>query len=314
MTTNNNYANFAQSHEWGEMNRLLGHKVIFHKNILMIIKNAKRGRFMEIPCGPLIDFSDASLTKKTFSDILKVAKTEKCVFIRFRPQLIDSPENRTLLESLGAHISPMHLAAEHTVIIDLTIPEEDLLKNMRRQTRYEVRKADKQGIIVEKSHSEQIFHEFYQVQQETAARQHFVPPSEKELLAEHKAFGKNAVIYVARTAEKEPIAYGLILKSGAEADYYEAASTDLNRKLSGAYALQWRIMRDLKEEGFLRYNLWGIAPDGAKNHRYSGVTTFKTGFGGEKISFVPAHDIIINKLKYYPDFAFETLRKKWRKL
>ena len=57
----------------------------------------------------------------------------------------------------------------------------------------------------------------------TAARQHFVPPDLKTLLAERQAFGDNARIYVARTAEGEPIAYGLILIDGAEAEYFEAA-------------------------------------------------------------------------------------------
>ena len=97
-------------------------------------------------------------------------------------------------------------------------------------------------------------------------------------------------------------------------DYYEAASTDLNRKMPGAYALLWQVMKDLKAEGYERFNLWGIAPAGQPNHRYAGVTTFKTGFGGEVVEYVPAHDLVISKVRYMADFAFETLRKKRRHL
>ena len=177
-----------------------------------------------------------------------------------------------------------------------------------------MRRADKLGIKVGKNNSEEIFREFHAVQMETARRQGFVPPSLEVLLAEKEAFGDNIQIYVARTAEGEPVAYGLIIGDGREADYYEAASTDLNRKLPGAYALLWQAMRDLKKAGYERFNLWGIAPAGQPNHRYAGVTTFKTGFGGEVIEYVPAHDLVISKVGYLKDYIVETARKKRRHL
>lgn len=312
-------ANFLQSPEYQKMNEILGQKVIRidfgGKGLaIMTVRDAKRGRYLEIPCGPLLDWTDKKLVKTAISQIASLAKTEKCVFVRMRPQLRATPENLALLESLGLKKSPMHLAAEHTVIINLKNSEDELLANMRRQTRYEVRRALKQGIVVEKSNSEAIFQEFHQVQAETARRQNFVPPSLKTLLAEREAFQGSAAIYVAKTSEGEKIAYGLVIKSGLEGDYYEAASTDLNRKLPGAYALLWQVMRDLKEEGYERFNLWGIAPPGQPNHRYAGVTTFKTGFGGEVVEFVPAHDLIISKMGYLKDLVVEKARKKRRHL
>ena len=312
-------ANFLQSPAYGKMNELLGAKVIEEDfgekgRALMIVRNAKRGRYLEIPCGPLLDYKDKKTVKVVFEKIAEIAKKEKCVFVRVRPQLLNTPENLKLLAELGLRKSPMHLAAEHTVIIDLTKPEDELLANMRRQTRYEVRRAAKQGITVEKSQSEEIFKEFRKVQAETAKRQGFVPPNLRTLMAEREAFGDNIAIYVAKTDEGKPIAYGMIIKDGKEGDYYEAASTELNRKMPGAYALLWQVMKDLKAEGYERFNLWGIAPAGQPNHRYAGVTTFKTGFGGEVVEYVPAHDLVIAKMRYAADFAFETLRKKRRKL
>jgi lipid II:glycine glycyltransferase (peptidoglycan interpeptide bridge formation enzyme) len=219
-----------------------------------------------------------------------------------------------LLAGMGLKKSPMHLAAEHTVIINLAKSEDDILAGMRRQTRYEVRQATKRGIIVEKDDSEAIFREFHAVQAETARRQKFVPPSLKVLLAEREAFAGNIMIYVAKTAEGEPIAYGLIIKNGREADYYEAASTPLNRKLPGAYALLWQAIKDLKKEGYERFNLWGIAPAGQPHHRYAGVTTFKTGFGGDIVEYVPAHDMVISQFGYLKNLTVETIRRKRRHL
>ena len=327
-------ANFLQSPAYGEMNQILGSKVIFEDFegkgwALMIVRNAKRGRYLEIPCGPLIDWGDEEARKKAFSKITEVAKAEKCVFVRVRPQLLANYENLKLLEKIGLKKSPMHLAAEHTVMLDLSESEENLLADMRRQTRYEVRRAEKLGIEVHRGNDEEIFREFHKVQLETAKRQGFIPPDMKTLLAEKEAFGENIEIYVATIeSEKtkqapsktphnrggEPVAYGLIIKDGREGDYYEAASTPLNRKLPGAYALLWRAMRDLKAEGYERFNLWGIAPAGQPNHRYAGVTTFKTGFGGKVVEYVPAHDLVISKVKYMKNLVVEKARKKRRHL
>ena len=312
-------ANFLQSPEYGKMNELLGDKVITSDfggvgHALMIVRNAKRGRYLEIPCGPLTDWSSKKSVNAVFDEIKKVGKDEKCVFVRIRPQLENSEKNLKLLSDLGLKKSPMHLAAEHTVMLDLKKSEDELLADMRRQTRYEVRRAEKFGITVEKSDSEEIFKEFHKIQAATAKRQGFVPPNLKTLLAEKEAFKGNIVIYVAKTEDKKPIAYGMVIKGGKEGDYYEAASTDLNRKLPGAYALLWQAMRDLKAEGYERFNLWGIAPPNQPNHRYAGVTTFKTGFGGEVIEYVPAHDLVLSKVGYLKDYVVEAIRKKKRHL
>lgn len=312
-------ANFLQSPEWGKVNELVGHQVEIEDFAgqgwcLMIVKNAKRGRYLEVPGGPLIDWQNQELAEQVFNRIRQVAMQADCVFVRLRPQLRMSTENVQKLESLGTQKAPMHLHAEHTVILDLEKSEDELLAEMRRQTRYEVRRAGKLGMTIDWANSSEIFTEFQQVQAETAARQHFVPPDLKMLLAEREGFGENARLYVARTADGEAVAYGLILISGAEAEYFEAASTSLNRKLPGSYALQWQAIRDLKQLGIKRYNLWGIAPPGAKEHRYAGVTTFKTGFGGEIVEFVPAQDIVIKQVRYLFNLAVEKLRKRLRHL
>ncbi|MBR3180712.1 peptidoglycan bridge formation glycyltransferase FemA/FemB family protein [Candidatus Saccharibacteria bacterium] len=323
---NHSESNFLQGPLWAEMNKTVGHKIVvrtFDSDAIYlgIVKAAKRGRYMEIPGGPILDWKDKALVKKVFSSIIKEAKEEKCVFVRFRPQLFNTEENQKLIKKLGSlakidiRTAPMHLHAQNTVILDLTNSEEELLMSMRRQTRYEVRRSEKNGIIVTEDSSEEKFNEFHEAQVKTAKRQDFVPPSKKELIAERDAFSPNNLkLYTAKTKEGEPIAYGLILIYGEEAEYFEAASTDLNRKLPGAYALLWQAIKDLKKEGVKRFNLWGIAPPGIENHRYSGVTTFKTGFGGQIVEFIPAQDIIINKVLYKVDEIIENARKKKRNL
>ncbi|MDO4508050.1 MAG: peptidoglycan bridge formation glycyltransferase FemA/FemB family protein [Candidatus Saccharibacteria bacterium] len=125
-------ANLLQSPEYGEMNKSLGNKVFTEDfegagYALMVVRDAKRGRYLEIPCGPLVDFTDKKAVREVFEKIREIAEREKCVFVRIRPQLLDTSENLKILGNLGLRKSPMHLAAEHTVILDLTKSEEELL-------------------------------------------------------------------------------------------------------------------------------------------------------------------------------------------
>lgn len=320
-------SNFLQSPLWAETNRRIGHRLVVRTfdgqaMFLGLVKDARRGRYLEIPGGPLLDWTDKKAITEVFTEIIKEAKQAKCVFVRFRPQLKNTPKNQTIIASLPQLVkgldlrpAPMHLHAQNTVILNLEQSEDDLLMAMRRQTRYEVRRAEKLGLKVVEDNSETAFKEFHQIQAETAKRQNFIPPSAKELLAERAAFAPDHLkLYKVKTENSEPVAYGLILIYGDEAEYFEAASTDLNRKLPGAYALLWQAIKDLKASGVKRFNLWGIAPPNVERHRYSGVTTFKTGFGGETVEFIPAQDLVINKLRYKLDELVETARKKKRNL
>lgn len=312
------HTNFLQSKQWYEVNKSIGHKPIFlmfseKSYCLAIIKDAKRGRFLEIPCGPILDYNNRNELELAMAEIYRYAKQNNCVFIRFRPNLEETPENRALIESIPSLSASYFLHAENTVFVDLTQSEEDLLKNMRRQTRYEVRRSEKLKFKVKKSNTSEILREFHQIQAETAKRQGFIPPRRKDLNAYAKAFGSDLQIYRA-TLDNKPVAYGLVITDTLEGDYFEAASTELNYKFPGAYALQWYVMRDLKKQGKLRYNLWGIAPAGQKNHKFAGVTTFKTGFGGEKFDYLHAHDLPVKKLHYGLIRLVEDARRKKRHL
>ncbi|MDO4967520.1 MAG: peptidoglycan bridge formation glycyltransferase FemA/FemB family protein [Candidatus Saccharibacteria bacterium] len=331
--------NFLQSEEWGEVANLVGHKAILKDFgqgdlALLIIKSARRGRYLEIPGGPLLDWDNKTRVEEIFSEIKKIAKLEKCSFIRFRPQLKNTPENLKKLPK-GSRPAPFHLHAQNTVILDLEKSEDELLSNMRRQTRYEVRRSGKLELYVESGNSKELFEEFHRVQVETAKRQNFIPPSLDELEAYREIFKDNAKIYIVKTSkpissdgkkliEGEPsgdfipenstICYGLFIDYGSEVEYFEAASTEYGHLLPGAYAMLWAAMKDYKKKGLKRFNLWGIAPPNQPHHRYAGVTTFKTGFGGEQVEFIHAQDIVINPLKYQKTKIIENIRKKVRHL
>jgi lipid II:glycine glycyltransferase (peptidoglycan interpeptide bridge formation enzyme) len=63
-----------------------------------------------------------------------------------------------------------------------------------------------------------------------------------------------------------------------------------------------------------KYNFWGVAPIDSKDHRFSGISIFKRGFGGEDVQYLHAQDLIINYPKYAINFGVEQLRKVIRRV
>ena len=315
--------NFLQSANWGKVHELEGKTVKYlglydgDKIIgatVAIRQDARRGRYYEIPGGPVVDWDGSIKPIRFFIDeIKKLAAAEKCVFVRIRPNIDNTEKHQALAKKLGLVSSPMLLHAENTVMLDLTKSDDELMTDMRRQTRYEVRRAAKLGIEVSYETSKKAFEDFYDLQRETAERQGFIQSSRAIALAQHEVYGDMARIYTAKLDGKK-LCQGLIIFAKPEAIYHEAASTLDGRKFPGAYALQWQVIQDAKKLGMKRYNLFGIAPPNSPNHRFAGVTTFKTGFGGSQIAYLPAQDIVVSKLRYKLVQAIEKARKKKRHL
>ncbi|HTK39485.1 MAG TPA: peptidoglycan bridge formation glycyltransferase FemA/FemB family protein [Patescibacteria group bacterium] len=315
-------ANLLQSWQWGEVNTQLGHTIVrrlISKDgtvcamMSCIIKDAKRGRYLEVPAGPLLNWDDVELSKAALALLKELAAKHACAFIRMRPQLPDTEKERARMQSFGLKQALMHVAADHTSIIDVTPDEEELLRAMRQQTRYEVRRGAKRGVSVQAVDPAQHIETFHALQADTAARQNFYPPSLAFLKAVSQTFGENAVLYQA-TKGDTLLNMALVLYFNQEVAYFEAASTPDARREPGAYAIIWKIIQDAKVRGFRLVNLWGTAPPEAKNHRYAGVTTFKRGFGGEDVAYLPAYDMVLDPLRYSLTRLIEAIRKKRRRL
>lgn len=317
-------ANFLQSWLWGEFHQALNHKVLrtgFYNNeklvgvMLMIIENAKRGRHGIVPAGPIIDWSNKALVAAAFNTMKELGKKEGCVFVRVRPQLIAHKAEAKQFKDFGFTSAPMHLHAELTWQLDLTQSEDEILANMRKKTRYEIRQADKQSITVSTTQEANAIDRFYEIQLETAQRQKFVPFSKKFLKEQFRVFAaeNNAILFEGYKGD-ELLAQAFIIFYGKEAAYHYGTSTDANRNLAGAYALQWAAIKEAKKRGIERYNFWGVTKPEHTKHRFYGVSVFKRGFGGFEVEYLHAQDLVISKSKYFINAIIETIRKHFRKV
>ena len=322
--TSHEEANFLHSWQWGEFHLSRGKTVVrrgvFDGDKLIgvyegEVETARRGRHIAVAGGPIVDWTDKPAVEALVADMREQGRKYHCAFVRVRPQLEKTDGSMRLFRELGLHAAPMYLSVELAGVLDLEKSEDELLKNMRQRLRRALRKAEKNGITIEKSTDPARMKEFYDIQLQTAGRHHFIAFSEGFLTKQFAAFAEDnsAVLYTARY-NGEVLAQNFMIFYGNEASYHYGVSTELGTKLSGAPLLHMQAMRDARERGIKRYNFWGIVDEDDTKHRFYGVSVFKRGFGVDELRYVPAHDLILNPAKYAIDWTVETIRRKVRKV
>ncbi|MCL2481525.1 MAG: peptidoglycan bridge formation glycyltransferase FemA/FemB family protein [Spirochaetaceae bacterium] len=188
-----------------------------------------------------------------------------------------------------------------TVIIDLTKNKEDILSDMKSKTRYNIKLAEKKGVLVKKCAIE-LLDEWYDMYQETALRDKIVlHPLEyyKRVfeLSQSKEYKVDIRLYMAE-AEGKNIAGIVTCFYNRKATYLYGASRNTGREKMPAYALQWKAICDAIDEGCVEYDMFGIPPDDDPSHPMHGLYRFKTGFSGEVIRRPGCYDFVLNKIVY----------------
>ena len=317
-------ANFLQSWYWGQFHKALGKEVEplgFYQNqklvgvCLSIVEPARRGKYLTVAGGPIIDFTHEELFGAFVDEITKTAKRHHCVFVRVRPQIVEDGLAVNLFDTHGFRLAPMHLTADLTSQLDLSPDEETLLKNMRKTTRYEIKKAERERIIMKASDDPNDIAEFYNLQLATAQRHGFVPFSEKFLYEQFKTFVENGAARLYKAYKGQTLlSAAFIIYYGQEATYHYGASTQEARKYPGAYLIQWEVIKEAKRRGFKRYNFWGVETLDNIKHRFYGVSVFKRGFGGYDVQYLHAQDLVIGPIAYLVNLIIESARRKLRRL
>lgn len=322
---------FLHSWAWGEFNKSIDDKIwrlgIYNDDSLaavaLVIKvHARRGNFLFVPHGPIIDGSDiisnfkSQILNELLNKLKEIAKQEKdIVFIRISPLLKESGENKKMFKDLGFRDAPIYMHAETTWVLPLDKNEKQLLMGMRKNTRNLIRRAEREGIETVSGNSYDLIDIFMKMYRDTAKKHSFVPFSERYINGEINSFSVDengyAKVYLAKYGQ-EYIAGAVIVFWGNSAYYHHGASSSLHSKIPASYLLQWQVIKDAKSAGKKFYNFWGITKDeNNKKNPWYGLTLFKKGFGGERTDYLHAQDLPLNK-RYWLNFVLEKYRL-WRR-
>jgi len=295
-------------------------------------------RFAYVPHGPSADPGVGARSELlvAIAEALRGRVSRSCLFIRFDPawneaegvrgesseggaadgaEATETPSRPVFGKPLskGSDVQP-----PDSVVLDIARPDDELLAAMKPKWRYNIRLAEKKGVIAS-SEGPGSLAEFYALYEATAARDRIAihPASYYERL-----FGLGAAnaseprpdirLWMARY-EGRALAGIVTVFYGDEATYLYGASGDEHRNLMPAYALQWAAIRAARESGCSSYDFYGIPPVDDPDHAMSGLYRFKTGFGGEIRHYAGGWDYVLRPAAYAAFRAAERARLFWHK-
>jgi lipid II:glycine glycyltransferase (peptidoglycan interpeptide bridge formation enzyme) len=315
---------FLHSWEWGQVQLTTGEEVVYlgiydKQNIiqgvaLVVIVHARRGRHYLIPHGPLTANQNGTFYQELLVNLVHYfrsrAKSDGAVALRICPLLVTSPESRHLYKELGFRPAPLHVHAELTWILDINKLDEELLAGMRKTTRHAIRKASKMGVIASViSDPQEILRRFWPLYEQTRNRHGFVLWPKAMVKAQVNIFSKTDRLFaVVARYQNQDVAMAILPHFGDTVFYYHGASQKLPSSVPAAQLVQWAAIQEAKKRGATRYNFWGITEQQSPPHPFTGITTFKKGFGGYAKDYLHAQDLPLSR-SYWKLWAIDLFRK-----
>ncbi|MDD3897326.1 MAG: peptidoglycan bridge formation glycyltransferase FemA/FemB family protein, partial [Candidatus Peribacteraceae bacterium] len=207
-----------------------------------IIVPARRGKHVTVPYGPVVsnfELRTSDFETKLISVLKDIAQAHNCSFIRISPFWpVSTPP------ILGTKSSTLHLLAEHIWYLPLTEPnpwkqqtrqadqrmtprsQEEILQEMRQNTRNLIRRAERDGVAVMASDDPvRDLSIFIDLHEETRRRHHFTPYTNEFFRSQVKRFSERheCTLYLAKY-QGEIIATSIHMHMGGETSYHHGAS------------------------------------------------------------------------------------------
>jgi peptidoglycan pentaglycine glycine transferase (the first glycine) len=309
-------AHLLQTGEWGELKSPFGWKPV------RLVRGAEGVQilFRKLPLGFTVGYipkfsvhsEEVLFSQEVWQEVDSICKANRAIFLKLEPDLWqDSQANRLPITDDRLRISPHNIQPPRTVTIDVRGTEEEILARMKQKTRYNIRLAEKKGVIVRAWDDLESFHQMMLV---TGGRDGFgVHSREYYQRAYQLLHPKEMAELLVAEYNGKPLAALFVARHGNRAYYLYGASTEEERNRMPAYLLQWEAMQWAKARGCEEYDLWGVPDEEAaaleagfetRQDGLWGVYRFKRGFGGELKRAVQALDRVYNPLLYWAYLRF----------
>jgi len=164
--------------------------------------------------------------------------------------------------------------------IDLTVSEDVLFANMTKSCRRDIRKAGKNGVVVEEVRNACFAEEYYHQLEDVFAKRDLVPTYSVERvhqLISHLMPTGDLLTVRARGSDGESIATGIFPAFNDTMFFWGGASWRSQQHYLPNEAIQWYAMRYWKQRGIARYDMGGRYDRGRAGE-------YKRKYGGTEIS------------------------------
>lgn len=287
---------FLQSWQWGEFQKAVGRHVdrtVHEQNEELIgLAQSVRTTVSVLGCYDYIARGPIVTNEIHMGDVMKKFSGE-CLFVRF-DALSDTKES---LAEFRLHKS-IDVQPAQTVINNLEMSEEELLKRMHSKTRYNIGLAEKKNLTIRTGDVtlDQVWSLFSQTAKRGSFRLH--EHTYYETMLTVLAHTSPRVFLAAAFYEDQPVAATIMLDFGETRTYLHGASSHEYRTLMAPSLLHWELMKDAKRNGLKAYDWWGVSPLLEEQHDWAGISRFKRGFGGEEVEYFGTYDVVLKPFSY----------------
>ena len=190
----------------------------------------------------------------------------------------------------------------HTVFIDLTPSEEDLLASFRQRARRSIRKAS--DAVIEHRTDDEAIEAFWTLYAPTVERAGLpLRPKDYYLKAWrlYRDLGQGHVLLGYSSPEVTDPEAGAYIWQHRDHGYYRDGGSVRTPAANGLqYRVQWEAMRWCKEHGATTYDLFGMPPSWLledESHQLHGLVQFKTAFSTEVSDTVGTVRLVLDPLR-----------------
>jgi lipid II:glycine glycyltransferase (peptidoglycan interpeptide bridge formation enzyme) len=242
----------------------------------------RTGRFIAyVPRGPVVDPSNPAMAR-LMVELVAWAKRHKALYVRVEPAWTKAKLPHGWKRALHT------LQMSKTYTIDLHQDEAALLEPMARKHRQYIRKAERDGVTVERLTSANL-HAMYDIYSSTAQRAGFGIHAAEYYEQLFEQLGDHNYVYYAHY-EGQPVAFLWLAAAGETAYELYGGVTEVGQDMKANYYLKWRAVMDLKAAGYRIYDFNGRLNEG--------VSRFKEGFGPAETDYIGTWDYPLNVLGY----------------
>jgi lipid II:glycine glycyltransferase (peptidoglycan interpeptide bridge formation enzyme) len=264
--------------------------------------------FWYVPHGPVLDYGApdaAERVRAVATGLRDAAREQRALAVKLEPRIPAGDPRLGAFRGLGLRRLADTLQVGQTRVVELT-DDETLLASFDKDTRYAVRRAEREGVAVtvfEDAADAAAIDALHDLVGETQQRAGFPMPLRERYRTAWRALGGagRAAILEARR-EGVLLASGMVVIEGDRSFYLFSGSrreAPGEPKRYASYALQWAMMRLARDRGVRSHDLWGVAPAGAgPDHAWSGVGLFKKGFGGREVAWAGSCDVVVDPTLY----------------
>ena len=287
-----------QSWEWGEARKDMGIDVLrIGEYDTDVLHNVFQITFHTIPYTPFkIGYVPRSAIPS--SEVIQLihdeGKKRNAIFVKFEPDELKGAKIDKILKKSSHPLFP-----DWTQVLDLSASEDELLQKMKPKTRYNIKLAEKKGVLVTEATNTHGFHIFSDLYFKTTERQRYKGHTRKYHQIIFDRLHKDISHILIASFQEEPLAaYHLFLFK--DILYYPyGGSSHAHRNFMAPHLLMWEVIKFGKSHGAKKFDMWGSLPAGySETDPWSGFTRFKEGFGSRFVQFVGSYDLVIDSIMY----------------